>query len=106
MKRADKGRAVTRYLGAASGIPLLHWDGATSMVEAPYPYWGKVVTDAATWRFFEYLKEMPDNGVPFVIRYDKFLDSVADAVVGTRLSTFAGLLGTHYDTIRDRAKGE
>ena len=102
MKRSDKGKAVTRYLGAASGIPLLFWDGNDSTIQAPYPYSARVSTDAATWRFFEYLREMPNNGVPFVIRYDKYLDSVADAIVGTRLSVFSGLLAAHYDTIRDR----
>ena len=107
MTRQDKNKAVARYLSAYSGIPLISWDGAVtnlgaSLLESPAPYTLNVSTDAVHWRFFANVKALPDRGIPAVIRYDKYIDHLEDAVVGMRLSTFTSLLSAHYGTISDR----
>lgn len=100
--RNDKGKAVTRYLTGHAGIPMLSWDGSTSRIDAPAPYAIQVMTDTKTWRFFEAIKEFPSTGLPFVVRYDKYLETVDQAVVGLRLSTFSAILSAHYTSIADR----
>ena len=101
MKRSYKGRVIAKFLTGVSGVPLLRWNPETSTVDAPPPYYIKVTTDAASWRFWQAVRELP-VGPAVVIRYDNFIDGVEDAVVGMRLSTFASLLETHYNTISDR----
>lgn len=100
MKRRDKGRAVARYLTASTGIPLLTFDGATNRIDGPPPYRFRLVTDAANWRVFQAVRETNDP----VIRYDKFVEDVSSAYVVMKLSTFATLLGTHYNSIQDRVQ--
>lgn len=103
MKRKDKGKAVTRYIGAVSGIPTLHFDATSNEIEAPPPYRLAVSTDGAWWRLAAYLKALPEDSISAAIRYDKFLEGGVDnAIVATRLSTFATLLESHYNTIQDR----
>lgn len=99
MRRADKGRAIARYLIGRVGIPTLRWDGTSSEVLSPPPYRFYVTTDAASWRFWKYIKDDPKA---FVIRYDKFIDDIDHAVVGMTLETFALLLKDNYDNIQDR----
>jgi hypothetical protein len=101
MKRSLKGSVIAKFLTGHTGIPFLRWNGETSTVDAPPPYFIKVTTDAASWRFFQAVKDCPD-GVSFVVRYDNFIDGIEDAVVGMRLSSFVSLLETHYNTIADR----
>lgn len=102
MKRSEKTRSVTRFLTGASGIPLISWDGSSLHLDAPAPYKFVVSTDATAWRFFAHVKDLPQDGIPAVIRYDKFLDNINDAVVGMKLPTFTTLLSAHYATISDR----
>lgn len=59
-------------------------------------------TDGAGWRFFQYIRELPRDGINAVIRYDAHIDGVNDAVVGMRLETFAMLLESHYNKVQDR----
>lgn len=106
MKRGDKTRAIVRYIVSRTGIPLISWDGMSSRISAPAPYGFDVVTDAATWRFFQYIRELPDNQLNAVVRYDKFIEHIDDAVVGMRLSTYVQLLEAHYKTIEDRIRNE
>lgn len=97
MSRADKGRAIARYLTGSSGIPLISWDTASGDLLAPSPYFFTATTDAASWRFWEKVKDLPDKKVSAVIRYDKWIDNTADAVAGIRLSTLGVLLSAHYE---------
>ena len=101
MSRADKCRAVNRFLTSRSGIPALMWDGDSTIRGVP-PYQFKIMTDAANWRFWEAMKALPDDGITGVIRYDKFVGSLNDAVVGVKLPTFAVLLAKHSESIQDR----
>lgn len=98
MNRVDKGKAVSRYLTAATGIPLLRFDKETSRIIGPPPFRFYVTTDAAGWRFFQGIRELDD----FVIRYDKYVGVVEDAYVGMKLSTFATLLTSQYNSLQDR----
>lgn len=102
MSRANKGRAVVRYLTGSSGIPLISWDTVSNDVSAPTPYFFTVTTDAVNWRFWQRVKELPDKQIAAVIRYDKYIDNTADAIAGIRLSTLGQLLSVHYKTIEDR----
>ncbi len=104
MKRGDKTRAIVRYLISRTGIPLISWDGTSSRITAPPPYGFDVVTDAAGWRFFQYIRELPEGQINAVIRYDKYIDHIGDAVVGMRLSSFVTLLEAHHKNIEDRVQ--
>lgn len=96
MKRNDKIKAVRRYLVAATGIPGIYWDGVGNALDAPDPYDFVVSTDASLSRFFERIKAGRTDKMPFVIRYDSYLNEVDRSVVGMPLSTFAPLLQAHY----------
>jgi hypothetical protein len=98
VNRNDKGRAISRYLTATTGIPLLRFDREQSRVIGPPPFRFYVTTDAAGWRFFQGIRELDD----FVIRYDKYVGVVEDAYVGMKLSTFATLLTSQYNSLQDR----
>lgn len=98
MKRGDKGRAVARYLTAVSGIPNLSYDLEAFSVVGPPPFTYPLVTDASNSRFMGILKR---NSGP-VIRYDKFIESVDDSIVGMKLDTFASLLALQYNSLQDR----
>ncbi len=98
MKRTDKGRAISRYITAATGIPLLSYDRDTSKIVGPPPYAFLVTTDAAGWRFFKAIRE---SDLP-VVRYDGYVDSVEDAYVAMKLSHFTQLLAIHYNSMQDR----
>lgn len=102
MRRGDKTRAVVRYLISRTGIPLITWDGHSNRIDGPPPYGFTMSTDAAGWRFFQYIRELPPDGLHAVIRYDKHIDGVDNAVVGMPLSTFVTLLASHYNTVQDR----
>lgn len=102
MKRGDKTRAVVRYLISRTGIPLISWDGTSNRIDAPPPFGFVMSTDAAGWRFFQYVKELPKDGIHAVIRYDAHIDGVDRAVVGMPLETFAILLESHYNKVQDR----
>ena len=97
MKRTEKGKSVTRYLTGHSGIVNLRWDGLNNHIDGPYAYYLDVSTDGRADRFFQGIRELPDDErIAAVIRYDKWIDGVDKAVVGCTLRTFAVLLG-QYD---------
>lgn len=104
MKRGDKIRAIKRYLTAYSGIPLISWDGSSSQLDAPSPYFFVATTNANGWKFFEEIRELPEDKIGMVIRYDKYIDGTDNAVVGMRLSTLTSLLSVHYDSISSRTE--
>ena len=97
MKRADKIRAVRRYLVSSTGIPSIYWDGVSSTLDAPLPYAFTVSTDGSAWRFFESVKQDIPGRLPFTIRYDAHINNVDSSVVGMRLYDFAPLLKAHYE---------
>jgi len=94
-KRADKGRAVARYIATEGGIPTAHFDGNGNWINLPYPYTAKVVTDRSLSRIGEYLGQL--TGFGFVIRYDGMMKTVGDATVTIGIESFAELLKTHYE---------
>lgn len=103
MDRKEKGKAVTRYIGAVTGIPTLFFNPSSNHIDAPPPYYLAVSTDAAWWRVPKYLNELPEDQISAVVRYDGFIKGgVEEAIVATRLSTFAKLLECHYVTVKDR----
>lgn len=97
-KRADKGRAVARYIATEGGIPTAAFNGMGNWIELPYPYHAKVVTDRSLGRITEYLQQVTDIG--FVIRYDGGMQTVSDATVTMRIDAFAALLKHHYETTK------
>lgn len=101
MKRSEKGKSIARYLTGHAGIPLLRFDYMNSIIEAPHPYDIRVVTDAKWWRWSEYVKETNDKqGIPFVVRYDGYINGVDQAIVGCNLRTFTQLLETYEKNMR------
>lgn len=95
-RRRDKALVVTRYLTSHTGIPLLRWNGYS--IDAPAPYTIGVTTNALWERFGSQVKETNDiPGIPFVIRYDGYVDGVENALVGTSLKAFTELLTAHYE---------
>lgn len=101
MKRSDKGKSVARYLTAHAGIPMLHFDGRDNSIAAPHPYGIKLITDTHWWRFSEQVRATNDKqGLPFVIRYDGFIDGVEHAIVGCNLRTFTQLAEAYERNLR------
>lgn len=94
--RRDKMRAVTRYLTAHTGIPLISWDGSSALLDVPWPYAIIVSTDAKVQRWREALGLLPRNRMRASIRYDKWIDDIDDAEVVLPLSDYVRLLHTHY----------
>ena len=97
--RANKGRAVTRYLTGSTGMPSLLWDGIRGSIEAPHPYSIDVTTSRKLQNWHDLLRE-EHKGIRIAIRYDRNMDSVAQAWVGMTLQDFAPLLQAHYETTR------
>lgn len=104
--RRDKGLAVTRYLTAHTGIPMLTWDGIQSAVTAPPPYFFDVTTSRQLENWHRRLRGYSDTGMArqFAIRYDLSMDSVGQAWVGMNMTTFTDLLAAHYESIRPRVQ--
>lgn len=101
MKRNDKGKAVARFLTASTGIPLLRYDYLNNIIEAPKPYDISLTTSGEWWRFGEHVRATHDKtGIPFVVRYDKYIDGVDNAVVGCTLHTFTQLLEQYETNLR------
>jgi len=100
VKRADKGRAVARYIGSRSGIPDLAYAMVDSQIHAPSPYRILVTTDRKNDRFFAAVSDGFDNGgMSFVVRYDAEISELAAAPVGMTLETFSHLLNAHYEAV-------
>ena len=103
--RRDKGRALTRYLTGATGIPFLHWNGIHSQIDAPYPYVIDVTTSRALANWHDQIRELGDL-THMAIRYDNSLPDVSHAWVAMKLSGFVPLMTAHYQTMQDRVEGE
>ena len=97
--RANKGRAVTRYLTGSTAIPSLLWDGIRGSIEAPSPYVIDVTTSRKLQNWHDLLRE-EHKGTHIAIRYDKGMDSIDQAWVGMTLRDFAPLLQAHYESRR------
>lgn len=102
--RADKGRALNRYLTGSTGIPFLTWNGMT--IEAPAPYRFSVTTSRSVQNWIDNIRLTNSDQPHMAIRYDYNMNSVADAWVGMRLGAFVPLLTAHYNSISDRIEGE
>lgn len=102
--RADKSKAVVRYLTGHTGIPLLGWNG-TGRLESPAPY----VIDLTTSRKLENwhnLLRVESKPVTVAIRYDNDLPSIDQAWVGMQMTSFIPLITAHYESISDRIEKE
>ena len=104
--RADKGKRVTKYLGAASGFPFFQYEGATARILSPAPYNFKIVTANSNDLLWKTVKALPETGINGIVRYDAYIESVDKAVMCIPLASFAPLLEAHYLSIQDRIKGE
>lgn len=96
--RQDKGRALARYLTAASGIPGMSW--SSDGIEAPYPYQVEVTTSRKLDNWHEQLRAEPTGRLRLCIRYDNALPDVSAAWVGMSLEDACILLSSHYESIR------
>ena len=97
-----KVNAIRRYLTSRSGIPALYSESGSNLISGPPPYGFMTTTDAVSWRFFQFVKDLPEDSLHAVIRYDSYIDGVDNAIVGMRLSAYAKLLDVHYKSISDR----
>jgi len=104
--RRDKGIALTRYLTGATGIPGLHWAGTTNEIDAPAPYLIDVTTARKLQEWHDAIRYSNPDKPHMLIRYDKSMDSPADAWVAMTLHNFIPLLVSHYETLRERVEGE
>jgi hypothetical protein len=102
--RADKGRALSRYITGHTGMPLLHWNGTT--IESPPPYKFEVTTSRSLENWHNLIRGIEGYNPHMAIRYDNTLPDVSHAWVAMQLSGFVPLLTAHYKSIQDRIKGE
>ncbi len=98
VSRLERGNRVARYVTGHAAIPGISYEYDTSDLTAPFPYRLKVTTGAQHWRFMEAVAQMPQSSIGAVIRYDKYIDTVDQAVVGIQLEAFCRLLKAHYET--------
>lgn len=98
MRRKDKGDKVARFLTGHAAIPGIRYEYEHSTLSLPWPYQAIVMTGAQHWRFMEAARDLPHDRIGAVIRYDKFVESIDEAVVGMRLDAYAQLLQVHYET--------
>ena len=90
-RRRDKGLAVSRYLLGQTGIPFIEW--TKEGISAPYPLRFDLQTEATHWKYWDAVKKLPDNDeLPFVIRYDAYIENITDAVVTMKMHTFVRLI--------------
>lgn len=104
--RREKGLALTRYMTGASGIPGLMWGGSVNEIVAPAPYIIGVTTSRKLQDWHDAIRNSVPNKPHMHIRYDRGMDSPADAWVAMTLHNFIPLLTAHYDTQRERVEGE
>ena len=99
MKRADKVRAIKRFLIANTGIPGIREQPRSNELDAPYPYRIRVFTNHSNEPINRYIKhEARRDMIDFGVRFDMDIPSPADALVVMPLSTFTQLIKTHYET--------
>ena len=98
--------AIRRYLTAYSGIPLIYWNGIENRLECPYPYGFIASTDGSNNRFAQIGRNLDADLLDSVIRYDKAIDNIEQALVMTNLSTHAQLLAAHYQINQRPLEGE
>lgn len=98
VRRKEKGEKVARFLTGHAAIPGIRYDYEHSTLNLPWPYQAIVTTGAQHWRFMEAARNLPHDRIAAVIRYDNYVESIDEAVVGMRLDTYAQLMQVHYET--------
>ena len=107
--RRSKGIALARHLTSGSGIPGFEWNPASGLITAPtQPYLFSLETSVGLDRYSARVRELPNDGIPAVIRMNKSIANYGDAWVTMRLRDFVPLLTAHYDRGFDptTSKGE
>lgn len=102
--RADKGRALARYITGTTGIPFVAWEGTG--IASPYPYQVSVTTSRALVNWHRDIHELSSDKPHMAIRYDNSLPDVSHAWVAMTLGGFAPLWKAHYDTTINIGRGE
>lgn len=100
--RADKGKAVARYILGHTGIPGVAFAGSTNDIIMPLPYFADVTTARKLQLWHDRIAAPAGEGSlshNIAIRYDNNMASVADAWVGMTLHQFVPLLTAHYDHV-------
>lgn len=98
MKRAEKVRAVARYLTGHTGIPFIKEIPHQNRLETPRPYAVLVTTDGSLQRFWAAGYELERDLISFAVRFDNRLQQVDDSMVLMRLSEFVKLLAVYHDS--------
>ena len=107
--RSHRARMIANYLTRSTEIPHLDYrkgsDGNWE-IQSPAPYQFRLITDKKWTRFYDRLDNDPERLLT-VIRYDRAIDGVENAVIGMRLQSFAPLLRAHVAEITaDRPFGK
>lgn len=99
--RSDKMHALKRYLVGTTGIPSISLENMG--ITGPFPYRFTVTTSRKLQNWHDNINgNCEPKRLNIHIRYDRSLDSVADAWVGMRLEEFVQLLQSHEETLKER----
>lgn len=105
MSRVRKSNTVSRYLVSRTGIIGITYDTSIRNLSAPHPYHISVTTNVKDDALAGRVKVLPRDRISCVIRYDKWIDDISDAIVSMRLSDYVKLLGAHSEMI-NKGRGE
>lgn len=97
MKRAEKVRAIVRYLTGHTGITPIREIAHQNRLDVPRPYAVIVTTDGSLQRFWAAGYELGRDGISVAIRFDNRLQQVDDSMVLMRLDTFVKLLTAYHE---------
>lgn len=103
--RSVKIRSVANFLRTRTGIPDIA-PAPGNTISAPYPYGFTVATEASLSKMARLVHDLPHTGIPAVIRYDGYIESVDDAWVIYRMSAAVKLMEAYYETNLDRFRKE
>jgi hypothetical protein len=97
--RSDKTNALTRYLGAASGIPGVTREGYGIHLRKPYSV--DVFTGSSTRMLHESIRDaLVEDGLPIHLWYSRLVHAdPGEALASMRLRQFAQLLNAHYESV-------
>ena len=98
MKRAEKVRAVARYLLGNTGIPFIKEIPQQNQLEMPRPYAALVTTDGSLQRFWASGYALERDLISFAVRFDNRLQQVDDSLVLMRLDNFVKLLAAYHES--------
>jgi hypothetical protein len=104
-QRTVKVRSVANYLRTRTGIPDIS-PAPGNTISAPYPYGFTVATEASLSKMAGLVRDLPHAGIPAVVRYDGFIESVDDAWVIYRMSAAVKLMEAYYEANLDRFRKE